>query len=154
MIKDPNDIKIFGLYPGVIESPNVVRNLSEVELYHFINYLSLVIKKQEEQDEKEMKRTDLSEERYALAFAVNQTRKFGVELPWPSLGEEFITTSTFNIWYGFYHNHFNSVLSPSEFNNYQKALSRRGDVSKYMPKGKWKNMLDNEVTKQLNLELK
>lgn len=149
MIEDLDKIKIFGLYPGAITEPHKVRTLSEAELYHFINSLSLKIQQMEDEAKKEGKEVDVSEERYALAFAINQTRKFGVTLPWPSLGEEMTTTPTFNVWYGFYHNHFNYNMSKAALKSYQRTLLRGGNTQKYLPKGNWKDMLENPIAKQL-----
>jgi len=148
--------RIYGIDPGSIKDIELINNLSEVDLYHQIDALGGHIwycKHAMSHDRIPV--IDLTEEEYALEYMVNQTRKFGVELPEPKINNHLSPTASYFAWFRFYDNHFKNILSNEEWNAYQEAKRQGKDVSKYMPTGNWKDTLKEEKPVQkVNIKIK
>jgi hypothetical protein len=80
---------------------------------------------------------DMTEEKYAIAYLGNQTRKYGVELPEPT--ENPLTPSeSYWKWFRFYDDHFKNVLSKEDLEAFVKAKKTGEYILPFMPKGSWK----------------
>ena len=92
---------------------------------------------------------DLTEEEYALEYMVYQTTKFGVELEEPSIDNHIVPTPSYKAWYKFYYNHFKNVLTDREWNEFQQAQKNGSDTTAFMPKGNWKDIMEEPLQKIL-----
>jgi len=92
---------------------------------------------------------DLTEEEYALEYMVYQTTKFGVELEEPTIDNHVIATPSYKAWYKFYDNHFKNILTDIEWNEFQRAQQKGLDTTVFMPKGNWKETIEEPLQKKL-----
>lgn len=139
-----SDKKIWGVYNTFDEEE--LNKLSEFEVWTMIygldreitsifNYLN--------KGYKDVSFFALVNEEFNLDYLIYYTKKFGVKFDKePTFGEHIKRTKSFNSWYGFWNNHFRSMNS-KEYRNYIIDKSRGLDVSKYMPKVKWTDNLEN-----------
>ena len=135
--------KIYGVYPGN-QNPEIVKNMSEVELFFCIENLetniwfsteyTYALLSPEEIDEY------LSESYYGLDYLLYQTTRFGVKFPNPTFGVRVEKNKYYNAWYKFYKNYYFSVLTDSE---YTSATLYGPDSSISLPTGCWKSLLAN-----------
>jgi len=145
-----NENRIFGLDPGAIKNPEQIDNLSEIDLYFAIEGLGLHIWcRQYEMAHNRSQNIDLTEQQFALEYLVYQTTKFGVDLPVPKKGYHIETTDSYNVWYKFYYNHFNNILSKEQFEKFQEKKLKGQNIEEFMPKGDWRDLL-NEKSKTLS----
>ncbi len=86
------------------------------------------------------------EAQYNLEYLVYFTRKFGVEFSKePSESEHVERSESFNAWFGFWNNHFNS-MSPETYNQFVNDRFAGKDISEYMPTGSWKDSLEKPIS--------
>ena len=142
--------RIYGIDPGSIKDPESIKNLSELDLFFNIDVLGRHIWYCEhEMSHGRIEKVDLTEERYALEYLVYQTKKFGVELSEPEIDKHITATPSYNAWYKFFKNHFENVLTDEEWNDFMKLRKAGGDVSKYMPQGNWRDLIESPMKKEL-----
>ena len=91
--------------------------------------------------------TDLTEEEYGIEFLVNQTRKFGVELPEPAYGKHITPTPSYREWFSFYHDHF-EALSEEDYKAMCDAMIANQDYSQYLPEGTWNGLEEEKPTER------
>lgn len=134
--------RIYGIDPGSIQDVEKVNNLSEIDLYFAIDAMGRHIWRcRHEMNHGRIPQIDLTEEQFALEYMVNQTTKFGVELSPPEVGKHITATTSYNIWYQFYSNHFKNFLTNEQWNAFQQAQRDGQDTSAFMPSGNWKDLL-------------
>jgi len=142
--------KIYGIYPGCIKDVEAVNNLDEANLYLMIDSLGGHIWRcKHDMAHDRIPEFDLTEEEYALEYMVYQTTKFGVELEEPSLDNHIVPTPSYKAWYKFYDNHFKNVLTDIEWNEFQRAQQKGLDTTVFMPKGNWKDTIEEPLLKKL-----
>lgn len=145
--------RIYGIYPGSIQNVEEINNLSEVDLYLTIDALGAHIWRcQHEMAHGRIPKIDLTEEQYALEYMVYQTRKFGVELPEPTIDKHISATPSYIAWYEFYSNHFKNVLTDEEWDAFQKARAAEKDTSVFMPFGSWTDLLEKKMNLKNQLQ--
>lgn len=143
--------RIYGIDPGNL-NVEVVNNYSEIELYTAIDGLGGHLWRcRHEMAHGRMPRIDLTEEQYALEYLVYQTKKFGVDLPDPEIGEHVPSTESYRAWFQHYDNHFKNELSQEEWNAFNQALKNGEDVSSFAPSGNWEDSLNKAKPKQANI---
>lgn len=140
--------RIYGIDPGCLKNPDEVNAMSEVDLYFMIDTLGGIIWSAKHAAKHDDVQPDLTEEQYALEYCVSQTRKFGVELPEPTIDKHISGTPSYTAWCNFYSNHFKKVLTDQEWRDYQQAKALEQDVSLFMPQGDWKDSLGESLTKK------
>lgn len=142
--------KIYGIYPGCIKDIEAVNNLDEANLYLMIDALGGHIWRcKHDMAHGRIPKFDLSEEEYALEYMVYQTTKFGVKLEEPSIDNHIVPTPSYKAWYKFYDNHFKNVLTDKQWNEFQQAQQKGLDTIAFMPKGNWKDTLEEPLLKKL-----
>lgn len=140
-----NKVRIYGIDPGSISEVEKINNLDEIDLWLTIDGLGYHIWYcNHAMSHGRIDKVDLTEEQYALEYLVYQTRKFGVELPEAEEGKHLVGTPSYYAWYSFYSNHFKNVLTDKEWEQFQILKAKGEDVSKYLPSGSWKELLDSE----------
>ncbi len=136
--------RIYGIDPGNIKDVEQINNLNELELYLAIDTLKTYIwKKRYDMIMGKTSKIDLTEEQYALEYMMYQTKKFGVCFPKATAHRHISATTSYIAWYNFYDNHFKNILTDDQWNDFQKALKEKQDISKYKPTGKWN---DRQIT--------
>ena len=141
--------RIYGIDPGSIQDPESIAKLSEVELYFMIDGLSHHIWYcRHEASHGRIEPVDLTEEEYALEYLAYQTTRFGVELRAPEMDKHIVSTPSYVAWVTFYDNHFKNGLTDAEWNEFQRRKDRGEDVSMFLPKGNWRDLIPNFEPKQ------
>ena len=98
---------------------------------------------------KNISKKDLIDAQYNLEFLVYSTRRFGVEFSKePSATEHIERSESYNAWFNFWHNHFES-MPPKVFSQFVDDKFSGKDISKYMPSGSWKDLLEQPIQKKL-----
>ena len=93
--------------------------------------------------------TQLIDAQYNLEYLVYSTRRFGVEFSKePSETEHVERSESYNAWFNFWHDHFES-MSPEVYNQFIDDKFSGKDIAKYMPSGSWKDSLEKPVKKKL-----
>lgn len=134
--------RIYGISPGYIKDSEIIKNMSEIDLYFMIDMLGGIMFSAWHATKRDDKPADLTEEQYAMEFCVYQTKKFGVDdLPEPEIDKHIPRTPKYNAWYTFYNNHFKNVLTNEQWNAFQTARKEKKDFSEFMPNGNWKDQL-------------
>ena len=131
--------RIYGIDPGSITDVEKINTMDEIDLWMYIDAVGYHIWYcNHAMAHDRIPKVDLTEEQYAMEYMVNQTRKFGVELPEPELGKHIVQTESYWNWYMFYSNHFKNKLTNEEWNAFMEAKAKGEDISKYLPQGSWK----------------
>jgi hypothetical protein len=117
-------IRIYGIYPGLLDNKDQIDQLSEVDLYFKIDSLSKIIASTL-QNANYKDRPNLIEAQYAIEYCAYQTSKFGVELAKPEIGKHIVSTPSYEAWYHFYDNHFKRELTDEELTEYYDNKKRR-----------------------------
>ncbi len=134
--------KIYGIYPGSIKDPEKIAQLSEVELYFMIDALQQHIRYcNHAASHGRMEPVDLTEEKYAVEYLAYQTTRFGVQLASPEMDKHIVVTPSYAAWVTFYSNHFKQGLTDNEWKEFQRRRSTGEDVSMFMPKGDWHDLI-------------
>ena len=145
-----NKVRIYGLDPGSIKEVEKINELDEIGLWLAIDGLGYHIWWcNHAMSHGRIEKVDLTEEQYALEYLVYQTRKFGVELPEAEEWKHVVGTLSYYTWYSFYSNHFKKNLTDKDWQQFQILKASGEDVSKYLPEGSWKDLLDPEKTNKL-----
>ena len=142
--------KIYGIYPGSLTNVNEIDNLSEIDLYLNIYGLgNLIWKCHLDMGTKKIPSIKLDEETYALEYMINQTKKFGVDLPEPEEGKHLSITSSYIDWYTYYTKHFIDNMSAEDFETFMERRKQGLSTDEYMPKELWsENHKQNVLTKK------
>ena len=91
------------------------------------------------------------EEQFNLEYLIYYTKKFGVEFEKsPTYGVHVDRTDSFNMWYNFWLDHFNS-MAYNDYKNYIKDRNTGVDISSYLPIDSWKNVSKSKE-KSIQLE--
>ena len=131
--------RIYGIDPGSITDVEKINTMDEIDLWMYIDALGYHIWYcNHAMAHNRIPKVDLTEEQYAIEYMVNQTRKFGVELPEPELGKHIVQTESYWNWYKFYSDHFKNKLTNEEWNAFIEAKTKGKDISKFLPQGSWK----------------
>ena len=143
--------KIWGLY-NTIENLEFLEKLDEIDIWKKIDNLGGVIFWTLHDANKPwnqgVKVDHLIEAQYNLEYLVYFTRKFGVEFTRePSATEHVERSDSYNTWFKYWHDHFES-MSQEEYNQFVDDKFNGKDISKYMPKGNWKDLLEQKVLKK------
>lgn len=130
--------KIYGIYPGSIQVPDLIDNLDEVDLYLQIDAVQENIFWKYTMSSTAHSEINSSEDRYALEYLIYKTKKFGTKIPNPKKGRHIQLTDEYLRWYEYYENYFKNVLSENEWNEFLRRKHNNEDVSEFLPSGKWK----------------
>lgn len=142
--------RIYGIDTGSIQDVETINNLGEVDLFFQIYSLGHHIWRcNHDMAHGRIPQIDLTEEQYALEYMVYLTTKFGVELAEPEIDQHIRATESYNAWYQFYSNHFNYTLTNDEWKEFMTLKEAGEDVSAYMPKGDWRDLLPKGPKKEL-----
>lgn len=141
-------IRIYGIDPGFLNNKDQIDSLPEIDLYFMIDSISKIIDSTLRSAEYDTI-PNLIEEQYAIEYCAYQTTKFGVKLEEPAFGKHILSTPSYEAWYSFYDNHFKKVLTDEEFSEYQTNKKQGNDVSKYLPKGNWKDNLPKQFIRKI-----
>lgn len=144
--------KIWGLY-NTFDNPEIIETLDEIDIWKKIDNLGgLIFWSLHDQGKpwaNNMSTKDLVEAQYNLEYLVYSTKRFGVEFSKePSATEHVERSESYNAWFRFWHNHFES-MSPEVYNQFVDDKFSGKDISKYMPSGNWKDYLENTLEKKL-----
>jgi len=145
--------KVWGVY-NTLENPETLETLDEFDIWKMIDNLGGFIYWAIHDATKpwatvSLTSKELIEAQYNLEYLVYFTRKFGVEFSKePSATEHVEKSETYNVWFSFWHNHFNS-MSTEVYDRFVDDKFNGKDISKYMPNGSWKDILEKPVQKKL-----
>ena len=141
--------KVYGIYPGKGTDTEKIENLSEVDLYFEIEELdNFICGLKLDVDDEDTDKSYLTELEYAYDYLVYQTRKFGVDIPDAKSDERVVETDSFCAWFNFYKNHFKNELTEKEKFDFMKKKVAGEDISEYLPKGNWKDSLEEEKKRE------
>jgi len=143
-----DEIKIWGVYNTFV-NPEALDDLDEIDIWKGIDNLGGAIFWARHDAGKPWRKDsmeDLLNAQYNLEYLVYLTRKFGVEFSKePSETEHVEASKSYKAWFEFWHNHFEAM--PQEvYDQFVDDKSKGKDISKYMPKGTWKDLLEKEKT--------
>lgn len=142
--------KIYGIYPGSIEDTEVIKDLTEVQLFMYIRALeSRICTGVNDMMSGIKPEFNLIEEQFALEYLKYQTTKFGVELSNPSERCHIAETPSYKSWFKFYRDHFENVLTIKEWDEFQKAFKNGEYILKYLPTGSWKELYEKSFQKTM-----
>lgn len=144
--------KLWGIY-NTFDKPELIETLDEIDVWKKIDNLGGSIFWALHDSGKpwapRVSAQDLLNAQYNLEFLVYSTRRFGVEFNnEPSANEHIDRSESYNAWFNFWHNHFNS-MSREDFEQFIEDKFSGKDISKYMPSGSWKDLLENQIKKEL-----
>lgn len=133
--------KKYGQYPGIYKNiTDKIDKMSEGELWLQINNIesqfnNIVASSKKDIGSLETLKNRIEEYRYSLEYLISKTSKFGVEIAISR--KHIIKNDSYNAWYKWWNDYFNSftIDEAKEFNN---LLENGENVSKYRPKGNWK----------------
>lgn len=144
--------KIWGVY-NTIDNVEMLDTLDEIDIWKKIENLGGYIFWARHDIGKNwtahISLKDLEDAQYNLEYLVYYTRKFGVEFSKePSSTEHIERSESYNAWFSFWHQHFESI--PSEiYDKFIEDKFRGKDISKYIPTGSWKDSLEQTLSKRL-----
>ena len=144
--------KVWGIY-NTFDNPESFKHIQEVDLWKLIDSLGATIFWVMHDIDKpwasDISKEDFINMQYNLEFLVYSTRKFGVEFSRePSAVEHVERSKSYNAWYNFWHNHF-ETMDPIVYQNFLNDKSNGKDISKYLPVGSFKDLLEQPVQKKL-----
>ncbi len=150
MAKKKESKKIWGLY-NTLEDPDFIDKLDEIDIWKKIDNLSAAIFWAIHDSGKpwaaKVASKELLDAQYNLEYLVYSTRKYGVEFSRePSETEHVERSKSYLAWYTFWYNHFNS-MSKEKYDQFVDDKFSGKDISKYMPKGSWKDTYTEDVKK-------
>lgn len=142
--------KLWGVY-NTFDDPEMFETLDEIDIWKKIDNLGGSIFWAMHDSGKpwatSVSTNDLINAQYNLEYLVYSTRKYGVEFSKePSATEHVERSESYNAWFRFWHNHFES-MSPEVYNQFVDDKFSGKDISKYMPSGSWKDSLEKTVQK-------
>jgi hypothetical protein len=128
--------RIDGIDPGCV-NPNEVEAYSEWELFFAIDSLGYYLWWQKhEESHGRVEHVDLTDQQYGISYLVNQTKKYGVELPEPKVDQFLAATESYHKWYQFWKTWMKS-FSDSNWKILEEKMKNKEDISDYLPKKKW-----------------
>lgn len=133
-----SDEKIYGVYSGSLQLPEMIDELSEVDLYLQIDALKENIYWKYKMASAAHSQLNTTEDDYALEYLIYKTKKFGTKIPEPKRGQHIRITEEYERWYEYYENHFKKNLTEEEWNEFLIKKYNNEDVSEFLPSGKWK----------------
>lgn len=144
-----DDGKIWGIY-NTSDDKDFADKLSEIDIWRkinnfieTINYAQRLINKPSSMITYEQ----IKNAEYNLEYLIYYTRKFGVKFDKkPSAKEHIERSGSFIAWYNFWYYHFDS-MTKEEYDQFVEDKFAGKDISKYMPKGSWKDTYEEDVTK-------
>ena len=144
--------KLWGVY-NTLDNPEMFETLDEIDIWKRIDNLGGSIFWAMHDAGKpwatNVSVKDLINAQYNLEYLVYSTRRFGVEFSKePSATEHVERSESYNAWFRFWHDHFES-MSPEIYNQFVDDKFSGKDISKYMPSGSWKDSLEKSVQKKL-----
>ena len=144
--------KLWGVY-NTFDNPEMVETLDEIDIWKKIDNLSgsifWAIHDTGKPWATNVSTKDLIDAQYNLEYLVYSTKRFGVEFSKePSSTEHVERSESYNAWFKFWHDHFES-MSPEVYNQFVDDKFSGKDISKYMPSGSWKDLLEQPVQKKL-----
>ncbi len=135
-----NEERLHGLDPGCFD-PNKLENMSEAEFWLEIFGQSGIIKQLSRPTcfGKEL-HANITEQVFAIEFLSYQfCIRAGIEVAEPSSFRHIEPGPEFRKWQQFYQKHFKEILSPEELTELQEIRKNKGDISKFLPKGTWRD---------------
>lgn len=143
----------WGIY-NTFNHPEALEDLDEIDIWKKIDNLGgsifWAIHDRDKPWGQKISAQDLIEAQYNLEYLVFFTRKFGVEFTKePSADEHVERSESYNTWFRFWHNHFES-MSPEEYDQFVDDKFSGKDISKYMPSSSWKDSLESSEKKLVN----
>ena len=143
--------KIWGLY-NTFENPEIVEKLDEIDIWKTIDDLGGAIFWALHDSGKpwaaDVSMDQLIEVQYNLEYLVYSTKRFGVEFGRePSATEHVERSKSYDVWFRFWHSHF-QTMSPELYKQFVDDKCAGNDISKYMPKGSWKDSLESNQKKR------
>ena len=143
--------KLWGVY-NTLDNPEIFETLDEIDIWKKIDNLGGSIFWAMHDAGKpwatNVSAKDLINAQYNLEYLVYSTRRFGVEFSKePSATEHVERSESYNAWFRFWHDHFES-MSPEVYNQFVDDKFSGKDISKYMPSGSWKDSLEKPVQKK------
>ena len=133
-----SDEKIYGIYSGSLQWPEMIDKLNEVDLYLQIGALKENIYWKYKMASAAHSELNTTEDDYALEYLIYKTKKFGTKIPEPKRGQHIRITEEYERWYEYYENHFKKNLTEEEWNEFLIKKYNNEDVSEFLPSGKWK----------------
>ena len=143
--------KIWGVY-NTFENLEMLDSLEEFEVWKKIDNLGGIIFWATHDKNKswayDIPKEDLLKLQYNLEFLVYYTRKFGVTFDKePSATEHVERSKSYNAWFKFWHDHFES-MTPYIYNKFIEDKLNGKDISKYMPSTSFKDYLEESTLKR------
>ena len=144
--------KVWGIY-NTFENPESFKNIQEVDLWKLIDSLGATIFWVMHDIDKpwasDISKEDFINMQYNLEFLVYSTRRFGVEFSRePSAVEHVERSKSYNAWYKFWHNHF-ETMDTIVYQSFINDKFNGKDISKYLPVGSFKDLMEQPVQKKL-----
>lgn len=143
--------KKWGLY-NTFDNPALLDTLDEIDIWKKIDNLggAIFYANHDAANNRpwasNVSMTDLIQAQYNLEFLVYYTRRFGVEFSRePSETEHVEISESYNVWFRFWHDHFES-MTPEVYNQFVDDKFSGKDISKYMPSGSWKDSLEKPIS--------
>lgn len=136
--------KIWWIY-NTLDNPESFEKLEEIDIWKKIDSLGGAIFWARHDADKpwaaNVSTKDLIDAQYNLEYLVYSTRRFGVEFnKEPSDTEHVERSESYNAWFRFWHDHFESMTT-EVYNQFVDDKFSGKDISKYMPSGNWKDSL-------------
>lgn len=148
MATNEKEKKIFGLYwPENLYSSSIREDVY-LETIAF-NYAKLFWYFGGNRSQNTFYKEDNSDEDYiyVLEYLVNSARKFGIDLPEPQEGKHIVNAQAI-AWFKFLFDYFYVELDHGQRDTLGKhmdsLLFKGKDISRYMPKGNWKDLLEKD----------
>lgn len=140
--------KLWGVY-NTFDQPELLDTLDEIDIWKKIDNLGEAIFYTIHDAGKpwaaKVSGKDLLIAQYNLEYLVYYTRRFGVTFSKePSATEHVERSDSYNAWFRFWHNHFES-MSPEVYNQFVEDKFSGKDISQYMPSTSWKDSLEKPV---------
>ena len=144
--------KIWGVY-NTFDNQEAIEKINEIDVWKMIDRIGGAIFWARHDAGKpwasNVSEKELMEAQYNLEYLVYSTKRFGVEFSKePSENEHVERSESYNAWFRFWHDHFES-MSPEVYNQFVNDKFSGKDISKYMPSGSWKDSLGKTVQKKL-----
>ena len=144
--------KVWGFYT-TFPNPESIETLDEIDIWKKIDSLGEAIywalHDIGEPWTAGITMSHLIEAQYNLEYLAYSTRRFGVEFSRePSTTEHVERSESYDAWFRFWHAHFAS-MSPEVYNQFVDDKFAGKDISKYMPTGSWKDLLEEQSQKRL-----
>lgn len=138
--------KIWGIYNTFNKKPE---ELNEIDVWINITTIGSILTTAKimtglPPETRNFSEQDLINAQYNIDYLIYYTRNFGVEFSRePSEDERVEISKSFNSWYQFWSNHFNSMGAEC-YKQFVDAKNSGRDISKYMPTKSWKDSLKSQ----------